>query len=44
MAAGEAGLSPVEIVERDADEGFSRAMIYRARDELGASIANTHGR
>jgi hypothetical protein len=43
MAAGEAGLRPVEIVERGADQGFSRAMIYRARYELDASIANTHG-
>jgi hypothetical protein len=42
--AGDAGLRPAEIVERGADQGFSRAMIYRARDELGASITNTHGR
>ncbi len=35
---------PAEIVESGAEEGFSRAMIYQARQELEGSIENTDGK
>jgi hypothetical protein len=42
-AAGEP-LAPKEIVATGQEEGYSRAMIYRARETLDAQIRNTAGR
>jgi len=42
-AAGEP-LAPKEIVAAGQEEGYSRALIYRAREVLGAQIRNTAGR
>jgi hypothetical protein len=37
-------VAPKEVVKAAADEGFSRALIFRARKELIAHIKNTEGR
>jgi len=36
-------LSPKDVIERGAEEGWSRATIYRAKREMGTLIANTEG-
>ncbi len=38
------GVSPKGVVAAGREEGFSRPMLYRARQELGAHIQNTEGR
>lgn len=40
----DAPMRPAEIVELAESEGFSRSMLYRARDMLQANIENTRGR
>jgi len=42
-AAGEP-LAPKEVVAAGQEEGYSRALIYRAREALDAQIRNTAGR
>ena len=38
------GLRPKELIELAGQAGYSRAAVYRAREELGPSIENTLGR
>ncbi len=37
-------MQPKTLIEMGAAAGYSRRMIYRAREELGAQIVNSHGR
>lgn len=37
-------MRPAEVIELGEAEGYSRGMIYRARDELGGRVSNSTGR
>ena len=37
-------MTPKEIIAKAGDEGFSRASVFRAREQLGTRVRNTGGR
>jgi hypothetical protein len=37
-------LKPGQVIELGEGEGYSRALVYHARETLGDVIENTHGR
>ena len=40
----EGPMTPKEIISKAGDEGFSRASVFRAREQLGTRVRNTGGR
>jgi len=44
LEESEEPLKPKDIIEMARAEGYSRAMVYRAREQLGEQIVNTQGR
>ena len=44
LSQADAPLKPRDVIELGDGEGYSRALVYHAREALGEAIENTHGR